>query len=79
MIATYPGAVCATTDGDLFFSELTSTIEYTKDLCNSCAVLTKCRDRVLADEAGTTGPLFGVIGGLAAKERHQIRKASRST
>lgn len=67
--------------GDIFFLEnffdpasREATIQFAKDLCAECPLLTACRDYALiANEQ------FGIWGGLMPEERQQMRRSARIT
>lgn len=60
-------------DPDLWFSDLTSHIEETRNICHSCLVKEICLEQALKEEVGV-GPTYryGVRGGLTGRQRYRL-------
>jgi len=68
---------CRTQDLELFFSTRAADIRAAKAICgHACPVTQQCRTWVLSPSTPAIG--FGVIAGMAAKTRQQIRLSHRA-
>ena len=67
----WESALCAQVDPELFFPELGGTGAAAKAVCAACPVTALC--------LATFGPMVaeGVVGGLSAQERRELRRAER--
>lgn len=75
----YDDALCAQTDPESFFPERDlhgdhgwNAVREAKGICRRCPVATECLAFALAENE-----LFGVWGGLTAKERARMRSAEK--
>ena len=72
-----PGAICATVDPELWFSDRqpgwAETERRAKALCRSCPVVAECLAYALKE------PLAGIWGGLNEAERHRLAQTPGTT
>lgn len=67
------GARCAGTDTDHFFADHAADIRAAKEFCVSCPVREACLEVALANDE-----LYGVFGGMSAKERRKLARERRA-
>lgn len=63
---------CTQMNGDLWFPEPGADASLAKELCAECPVLTQCREYALRSEDE-----YGVMGGLTARQRRDMRAEMR--
>jgi hypothetical protein len=63
--------LCAQTDPELFFPEKGGSVVEAKKLCRQCPVQTECLIFAVLN-----AEMYGVFGGLSAKERSRLRRQS---
>lgn len=68
------GALCATTDSEIFFPEKKGDASAAKRVCASCDVVTECLAYALR-----TRQTVGVWGGKTERQLRDMRKKARAT
>jgi hypothetical protein len=61
-------ALCAETDPDAFFPDLGESTKAARQICGDCPVRLRCLEHAI-----TNNEQHGIWGGLAPRERQQIR------
>jgi WhiB family redox-sensing transcriptional regulator len=62
-------ALCAQVDPETFYPEKGGSTKEAKRICSECEVIEQCRDFALRQDQR-----YGIWGGLAESERHELRK-----
>lgn len=65
-------AACLQIGGDLFFSDERADTKKAKAICRTCPVLAACTAWALR-----VRPAYGVVAGMTASKRNQLRLSSR--
>ncbi|HEY9249373.1 MAG TPA: WhiB family transcriptional regulator [Rariglobus sp.] len=67
----WTGALCAQTDGNLWFPDFGEPTRTARAICERCPLQDACLDYAL-----TRGERFGVWGGVSERDRRKLRKAA---
>lgn len=65
------GAICASTDPEIFFATNPVGVATAKRICRDCPVRDECLSRTMEDEM-FSDVRFGVFGGLDPRERQHL-------
>lgn len=68
-VAWQANALCAQTDPEAFYPEKGASTREAKRICQGCEVRAECLDYALAHDER-----FGIWGGLAERERRNLKK-----